>query len=351
MVAALLAVAVSAAAPAAAALPALAPATVGLSADGGMPSPPPDSNPAPTVALGSVGVRLLDVPIDAANDPRARQYIVDHLVPGTTIHRRIEISNSTAGPLRVAMYPDAAEIANGSFIGAAGDKADDLSSWTTLSQSSLDIPTEDVACDTVTIAVPADAAPGERYAVVWAQVSGRGGGGVSLVNRVGIRMYVSIGGANPPASGFTVDTMTAQRNPTGMPIVQALVHNTGGRALDMSGTLKLTGVSGALTAGPYAAQLGTTLAPGQSEPVKVVLTDQVSDGPWNATIELKSGLVDETYQSRISFPRDRGAALASAAYPKSAGAGPTTAQVALLITVAAAAGVFLITRRRRARQL
>jgi hypothetical protein len=36
-----------------------------------------------------VGVRLLDVPTNAANNPRAREYIVDNLTPGTTIHPRI----------------------------------------------------------------------------------------------------------------------------------------------------------------------------------------------------------------------------------------------------------------------
>ncbi len=35
------------------------------------------------------GVRLVDVPLSEANDPRALHYIVDYLPNGTVIHRRI----------------------------------------------------------------------------------------------------------------------------------------------------------------------------------------------------------------------------------------------------------------------
>src|ERR1700730_12511170 len=54
---------------------------------------------------GTVGVRLLEVPGDAVNNPRAREYIVDNLAAGTTIHRRIEVSNTTTAAQHVAVYP------------------------------------------------------------------------------------------------------------------------------------------------------------------------------------------------------------------------------------------------------
>ena len=43
----------------------------------------------------SVGIRIIDVPTGRSEDPRARQYIVDHLAPGTTITRRVEVTNGT----------------------------------------------------------------------------------------------------------------------------------------------------------------------------------------------------------------------------------------------------------------
>jgi hypothetical protein len=302
---------------------------------------------------GSVGVRLVDVPISAAKDPRARQYIVDQLAPGTTIHRRIEVANKTAAPVRVAMYTAAASIAHGSFVGAAGHTANDLSSWTRLRRKSLDVAAGGVARNTVTIALPKDAAPAERYAVIWAEVTSTGSGNITLINRTGIRMYVAVGGHNAPSARFSVDTMTAQRDPDGRPVVQAQIHNTGGRALDISGTLALSKVTGALSAGPYQVQLGTTLAPGQSEPVKIVLTDQVADGPWNATVALQSGLLLEKYRAQITFPHNRGTAAAVVTQPETTptnGHRSLLAYALLIAAILAAAGLLiairLITKRR-----
>ncbi|WP_424706746.1 hypothetical protein [Kitasatospora acidiphila] len=268
------------------------------------------AQPEPTLAdqAGSVGVRLVDIPADLANDPRARQYIIDNLAPGTIVHRRIEVTNRTASSLHVSVYPDAADISHGAFVGAVGKAVNELASWTTLERSGLEIPSGASVRDRVTIAVPPDAPPGERYAVIWAQVGGDHKSGISLVNRTGIRVYLSVNGNNPPAPKFAIDSMTAQRDPNGRAIVQAQVHNTGGRALDLTGTLKLAQVNGQLSAGPYTVALGTSLAPGQSEPVTALVTDPVEDGPWKATFELRSGLLDETYHAQITFPHATGAA-------------------------------------------
>ena len=297
-------------------------------------------------------MRLLDIPADLAEDPRARQYVIDNLTPGMTIHRRIQVANKSRTRMHVQMYPDAAAITHGSFTGAAGSTRNELTTWTSLDRTSLDIPAGAVAEDTVTIAVPADAAPGERYAVVWAQVAGiHGSGGITLISRTGIRLYLSVGGKNPPSAAFTVDTMTAERDSAGNPVVLAQVHNTGGRAVDLSGTLSLSKISGSLRAGPYKVRLGTSLAPGQSEPVTIPVTDQVANGPWNATIDLRSGLLDETARAQITFPRTPGIALASAATVTPA---PTAARpilIGVLIGTVLLGGVMItatmIRRRRR----
>ena len=186
-------------------------------------------------------MRLVEIPVDLADDPRAQQYIIDNLTPGTTVKRRIEVSNTTDATLHVNVYPGAATITHGSFVGAAGNTRNELSSWTTLEHKTLDVPAHDTARDTVTIAVPKDAAPGEQYAVVWAQVSGTRGAGVALVSRTGIRVYLSVGGHNPPAPNFTATTVTAERDRGGRAVVRAPDRNTGGRALDLSGTLNSPG--------------------------------------------------------------------------------------------------------------
>ena len=161
---------------------------------------------------------------------------------------------------------------------------------------------------TVTITVPRDAAPGEQYGVVWAEARSApiAGGGVTQVSRVGIRLYLSVGPGGPPAADFTIDSLTAKRSPDGRPTVLASVHNTGGRALDMNGTLRLSAGPGGLSAGPFPATLGTTLAIGDTEPVTIALDKRLPAGPWDARITLRSGLLERSARATITFP-DTGA--------------------------------------------
>src|SRR6202035_4758865 len=205
------------------------------------------------ITAGSMGVQLLEVPLSAYGDRRARLYIIDHLHPGTINHRRIEISNTTASSLHIVMYPAAAAIRQGAFVGAAAHTPNELSTWTSVLPGASNVPPGGHAIATVTIAVPRDAPSGEQYGVVWAETrsSSPAGGGITRVSRVGIRLYLSSGPGGAPASKFTIDSLTGKRSPDGQPEVLASVHNTGGRALDMSGTLQLSSGPGGLSAGPF----------------------------------------------------------------------------------------------------
>jgi hypothetical protein len=295
-------------------------------------------------APGGIGLRLLDVPVSAGSDPRAQLYIVDHLAPGATIERRVEVSNTTASTMRVELYSSAATIANGSFLGASGHTPDELSTWTSVTPRTITIAPGGTSTATVTVAIPRNAAPGERYGVVWAQTRTVAGGpaGVVEVSRVGIRLYVSVGPGGAPAAAFTIDSVTAARSADGSPEVFASVRNTGGRALDMSGTLQLLGGPGSLTAGPFSADLGTTLAIGDTERVTFVLDAQLPAGPWDAKIVLRSGLLQEQARATISFP-----ALGSAP-PVRTGSSPTWLFAGLFVVILGlAASVVLLLRRRR----
>jgi len=191
----------------------------------------------------------------------------------------------------------------------AGASPNELSTWNAVRPDSLDLDAGAHASVTVTITVPRDAAPGERYAVVWAEVrSGANGGGVEQINRVGIRQYLSVGPGGPPAADFTIDTLTASRSADGAPAVLATVHNTGGRALDMAGELELLDGPGGLYAGPFPASLGSSLAIGDSGQVVIPLDVQVPDGPWEAVITLRSGLLERSAQATLIFPRAGSAA-------------------------------------------
>nr|MCW2727999.1 hypothetical protein [Aeromicrobium sp.] len=249
-----------------------------------------------------IGIRLVDAPVATRDDPRARVYIIDHVKPGTAIERRIEVSNNTGQQTDVAVYPAAAKIQGGSFVGLEGDTPNELSTWTAVSTPRLKLADGAKQMVDVTIDVPSDAAPGEQYAVLWAQTRSGGSGAVTQVSRVGIRVYLSVGPGGEPASAFTIESLTAKRDDKSTPVVAATVRNTGGRALDVRGELTLSEGPGGLSAGPFPVTLGTTLKRGATGPVTVTLDKQLPAGPWKAHLEVTSGLLTETADASLTFP-------------------------------------------------
>lgn len=253
---------------------------------------------------GGIGLRLVEAPVAAKDDPRARIYIVDHLAPGAVIQRRVEVSNSSRAPHEVALYPSAATIEDGVFTGAEASTENELSRWTTVTPGTVDLPAAGSLTAIVTITVPDDAAPGERYGVVWAEArSAPALDGVSQVSRVGIRLYVSVGAGAPPAPDFAVQSLTPGRSAAGDPTVTATVRNTGGRALDVKGSLTMTEGPGGLAAGPFPAELDTTLAVGDTRDVTITLDERLPAGPWNAVVELRSGATARQGSATITFPQ------------------------------------------------
>lgn len=325
-------------------------ASVGLCVVVGVPVDASTGTPTGQLPAVGLGLRLLDAPSGAANDPRAQLYIVDHLAPGTLIQRRVEVSNGTASSTPVVLYSAAATIADGAFLGAPGDTPNDLSTWTSVNPGTSTVPAGGNVTATVTIAVPADAAPGEQYGVVWAEASSgpTNGGGVTQVSRVGIRLYLSVGPGGAPAANFTVDSLTAKRTADGRPSVIASVHNNGGRALDMFGTLELSGGPGGLSAGPFPASLGTTVAIGATESVMIVLDKQVPAGPWEAGITLHSGLLERRAQATITFPDAGSSPPVETKTPES---GWLYVAIAVLVVLLLGAAAWLQLRYQRRRRI
>lgn len=253
---------------------------------------------------GGVGVRLVDVPVARADDPRARVYVIDHVKPGDVIVRRVEVSNGTSSSAQISVYPAAAFIERGSFIGAEGHTQNELSTWTSVKPTAPVLESRSTALVDVTIKVPSNAPSGEQYGVVWAEMTTQpaGGVGVTQVSRAGVRLYISVGPGGEPASDFQVRSLTPARGRNGTPFVEATVRNTGGRALDLRGTLRLTEGPGGLSAGPFEVTLGPTLGVDQTELVTVPLDKALPDGPWTARITLESGLLERSAQARITFP-------------------------------------------------
>jgi hypothetical protein len=251
-----------------------------------------------------IGIRLVDVPRDRIGDPRAAAYIIDHLKPGSTIRRRIELMNGTRTPAPLQLYPAASTIGGRLFKFGDGHAANELTGWTSVAPGKVVVGTCRRLTATVTIAVPSGATSGERYATVWAELpaSGRPGKSVVQITRIGIRIYLSVGPGPEPASSFVVNSLTPRRDKSGSVTVTALSRNTGGRAVDLSGDLRLDhGPNGSVTR-HFQVRQAITLRPGEPGSLSFALGKQVAAGRWNATVELHSGRLTRRATGRIDIP-------------------------------------------------
>jgi hypothetical protein len=293
--------------------------TDGIRADGGATpsptSPRPTYTPRPAGGYQtgeSIGIRLLEAPVSRRDDPRAQTSVVDHLQPGTTIHRRIEVSNSSRKRTdrRIEVYPGAATIKDDTFVVSSGKKPNELASWISVNYPILDMPPDTNAVVQVTIRVPTTATEGERYAAIWARTTTdpKRSRNIGLASGVAIPVFLDVGPGGEPPSDFQIAGLTPGRTKDGTPQIRARVRNTGHRALVMSGTLTLTANTdtGRLSAGPFTARLGTTLRPGDSAPVVITLDELVTAGPWTAKLTLRSGRVEHIATATLTFPTKLG---------------------------------------------
>lgn len=305
--------------------------------------------PGRVAADGAIGIRLLEIPANRADDPRARYFIVDHVNPGTTFTRRLEVHSTSPKPQRVELYAAAADIKGSRFTFAPERTANELSSWITLDRAAVDLPARGSARVKATVAVPEWAGKAERYAVIWAQVSSAQPGpqgNVAIVNRVGIRAYLDVGPGGEPASDFTIGDVVPLRAEDGRPQVTVAVANTGHRALDIEGRLSLSGGPSSMSAGPFPVSRGTTLAPGGRGEVVVPLGVDLPSGPWKFRLTLRSGRVEHTETGTLTLPEKAGAW----GLPAVRGFPLTPVLTATgLLAVAVAVALLLVLRARRLR--
>ena len=249
-------------------------------------------------------IRLIEAPESRRDDPRARYYIVDHVAPGTKFSRTIEVTNDTDGPVSLQLYDAAATIENGSFSVQEGRAENQLTTWVTVSPSSVQLAPDESARAQVSFDVPSNAPDGEFYGAALAERGPReSGGSVGVATRVGIRIYLSVGTGREPVSDFRIESLTGERRADGTPVVRASVVNTGGRALDLQADLRLRDGPGGTSAGPFQADIQTTLQPRARAPVIVLLDPALPDGPWLAVMTGRSGALERAAQATLVFPR------------------------------------------------
>lgn len=275
-----------------------------------VPAAPLVSAQPPDAAGGTIGIRIGDGGVGPAGDPRAQIYIVDHVPPGSELTRELVVTNGTDQTQNVDVYPGPAAIEDGVFVVADKGRTSALTSWTDVGQTPVVIASGEEAVIPVRITVPPDAPEGEFYGVVWAAVAtGTDANGITSISRVGVRIYLSVGEGNGPAADFSISELTTERAPDGTAVVVAHVVNTGGRAVDLNGSLDLTDGPGGLSASTVESQVAT-IAPATEGRVLFELPDSASlpAGPWNARVQLASGFKDDARSETITFP-DAGSAV------------------------------------------
>ncbi|MFH8474842.1 peptidase [Streptomyces sp. NPDC018000] len=301
------------------------------------------AHPAPGVPRITLGIKLLEAPVERKDDPRASSYIIDHLAPGTTIHRKLEVSNDSGKPLKLQMYAGRAGIHKGRFVYPSDGGRNELARWVTLEPARLTLHPHTRARVRATIRVPRRAPEGERYGVIWAQHRSAPGkhANIAMVQRVGTRVYLDIGPGGEQPSDFRITNLIPSRDRGGLPQLRTQVRNTGARAVDITGKLMLENGPDGLAAGPFTSDQGPTLAPGDTGEITFTLGTSIPKGPWTANVTLRSGLLEHTATGHLSFPdagdgRPVRAVIASAGSNRLLWAGGAVALVALgLLTLAA----------------
>lgn len=290
-----------------------------------------------------MSIGLADAPA-SPSDPRAAFYVIDHVAPGTTFDRAVRVSNGGDAPITVELYVGGSTVRDGrlQFDDRAGDDAE-LSRWSAVSPSRLTVAPRASADAKVTFAVPDSASDGERLGVIWAQPPASGSG-TSTVNRVGVRVYLSVGDGAAPRTDFRIDALQASRDASGAPVVTATITNTGGRAIEPTGSATVTG-------GPTApAAPGLALLPGQHGQIPARFAGDLGDPPTAVEVVLDANGVERRADAHLTFPSGAGVTTPPVEVAHRAG-GSTSATgpaiVAALLAATALAGA-VRTRQRRA---
>lgn len=170
---------------------------------------PISANAGEPTSVGSVGIRIAQIPAAVAEEPLAGSYIISRLQPGISLTQRLEVFNTSTQEIKVSIYPGLATFKNNKFLIGEGRNGNELTSWTKLSPNILVLKPGATQYFNMTISPPADALSLQQFGVIWAEVQGApNASGITAVSRVGIRMYVPVGNAPNISIGYQVTSST-----------------------------------------------------------------------------------------------------------------------------------------------
>ena len=165
------------------------------------------ANASDPTSVGSIGIRISQIPADVLNHPYSKAYIVSRVYPGVPLTQRLEVFNTSSQKFEVSIYPGKATFSRGKFEVANGRTGNELTKWTKLSPGVVNLKPGESKFVNVTILPPDDAPSIQQFGVIWAEVHGAPNpSGITSVSRVGIRMYVPVGDSAAIAIGETNQT-------------------------------------------------------------------------------------------------------------------------------------------------
>jgi hypothetical protein len=236
---------------------------------------------------GSVAIRLLNDGA-AATGTVGDVYIVAQRGPGRTVTRRVAVTNGSRHTLSVRIYPGAAQLVGDTFTPLPAGVTNELVGWTSVSPDVVTLAPGTTRTATVSIRVPSDARLGSRYGVVWAEVRDPGRARVTLVSRVGVRVFLSTGVPSGVGERFTVDAPRVGRRADHQFAITTRVRNVGDASINVRGTLAMTRGPGGVRTGPFDLAVADTIGRGDDAVARVVLPRHIPTGRWHVDVVLRS---------------------------------------------------------------
>ena len=312
----------------------------------------PTPTPTPSAGKPSASAPAVRWSVAAANakgpDGRTR-YSYEGVKPGATVHDYLSITNLGNAPITFRVYAaDGITTADGSIGLATADvKPADVGAWTRVAHGTVRVPARKRVVEPFTIAVPANATPGDHAGGVIASISEKAAGSeVRRESRFAVAAYLRVAG--PLTARLGVESVSTAYEGTANPfgggdtVIGYTVHNTG--------NVRLAGVESVSVTSPFgteATMQRATLAqllPGHSVRATVRLTGVLPAGPLKVHVTITPVQVEGA--PRITTPP------APDSKTVSLWATPWPQLVVLLILVAFAVGLWWFIRwtRRRMRE-
>lgn len=236
-------------------------------------------------------------PVRPADTPdRERSYVVRTVAPGASFDDRLEARNPTDSPLDLVVEPvDAAVTPDGSF--APGTTTTAEGGWLRVTPDRLRVPARGSVRVALRVVVPADAAPGDHIAaVVVRKAEAPSGSGVQVVNRVGVRVYLTVTPPAAPAPRRAFEFRGLRW--TGNRTFEADVANVGDLLVEPLGTLTIA--RGDFDTTVDVPVLGT-VPPGQVLTLPVRANGALEPGTYEARLRLRLVQGGSEQEQRVTF--------------------------------------------------